>query len=66
MGKSKKFIYLTCINNTKRITTMALTATTLKFFAPAAPAVREYCGQNLDLRANYAKFNAIKPADPLS
>ena len=45
---------------------MALTATTFKYFAPAAPAVREYCGQNLDLRANDAKFNAIKPADLLS
>lgn len=45
---------------------MALTATTFKSFAPAAPAVREYCGQNFDLRAIDPRFNAIKPADPLS
>ena len=44
---------------------MALTATTFKSFAPATPAVREYCGQDIDLRAFNPKFNAIKP-DPLS
>lgn len=44
---------------------MAMTATTFKYFAPAAPAIREYCGQNLDLRANDPRFNAIKP-DQLS
>jgi hypothetical protein len=45
---------------------MALTATTFKTFAPKANlAVREYCGQDIDLRAFNPKFNAIKP-DPLS
>lgn len=41
---------------------MTLTAKTYSLFAPNSNwAVREYCGQDLSLRAMNPKFDAIKP-----